>query len=176
MNKNNDDHIGKLVIIILLVAIVFMSIGFAVLSTALQINGTATIKSAKWEIKYTNVNVKSGSVTAIVPATIESNNQVINYNIELDNIGDYYEFDVVIKNNGTLDAEVESILKSGVSTAQDVYVNYVVTGMEIGDVLASGQTSTVRVRVELDPDITETELPTDTQNMSLTFAIKFIQA
>src|SRR5574344_189082 len=171
MNKNNDDHIGKLVIIILLVAIVFMSIGFAVLSTALQINGTATIKSAKWEIKYTNVNVKSGSVTAIVPATIESNNQVINYNIELDNIGDYYEFDVVIKNNGTLDAEVESILKSGVSTAQDVYVNYVVTGMEIGDVLASGQTSTVRVRVELDPDITETELPTDTQNMSLTFAI-----
>ena len=176
MNKNNDDHIGKLVIIILLVAIVFMSIGFAVLSTALQINGTATIKSAKWEIKYTNVNVKSGSVTAIVPATIESNNQVINYNIELDNIGDYYEFDVVIKNNGTLDAEVESILKSGVSTAQDVYVNYVVTGMEIGDVLASGQTSTVRVRVELDPDITETELPTDTQNMSLTFPIKFIQA
>ena len=56
LKKNN------VLIMVLFAITVLMSVGFAVLSTTLNINGTAKVKSQTWDIHFENVNITEGSV------------------------------------------------------------------------------------------------------------------
>ena len=51
MSKNNKKNSKKTVYLIL-VLILGISVGYAALSATLKINGTSTIKSAKWSVHF----------------------------------------------------------------------------------------------------------------------------
>lgn len=104
------------------------------------------------------------------------------YTAALSQPGDFkaIQFDVV--NGGTLDAELGSTpILSGLTTEQDVYLNYYViysTGSSVlvGDELAAGETVSMIVVIEYDKDITSSQLPTTDQSLSLSFSLNYIQA
>lgn len=177
--NNNKKRYGVLILLLLVVGI---SIGYAALTTTLNINGTTTIGKASWDIHFENLQVTDGSVTATTAAAIDTAKTTIDYEITLTQPGDFYEFTVDVVNGGTLDAELSAIPEIlGLSDEQDVYVNYTVTyaddtELAAGDEVAASSSSTYKVRVEYDTNITAEQLPTEDQTISLTFSANYIQA
>ena len=100
-------------ITLLVILLLFISMGYAFVSTGLKIDGIATIFKQTWDVHFENVKVKRGSVTPIHEATInvEDTTQV-SYEVHLENPGDFYEFEVDVVNNGTIDAMVTEILST----------------------------------------------------------------
>lgn len=171
----------KYILALLALLIVSISVGYAALGTTLDITGTTTIKNQSWDVHFENVSPATGSVTPTAAANIVSNT-TLTYEVTLEKPGDFYEFTVDVKNAGSIAAKLEATPTiDGVSSEQDVYTNYKVTysdGTAIGadDELDAGQTKTIKVRVEYDKNISNNQLPTETQTLNLTFAMNYIQA
>ena len=180
MEKKDNLKIWVIVLALFLV----VTIGYSILSTTLKIKGTTTIKSAKWDIHFEKVTISPNSVTASVPPANPSNSVTsMNYTVDLTQPGDFYEFTVVVKNSGTLDAKIGDTAPAitGVSTEQDVYVNYKVTYeddtvIKSGDALNAGDSKTIKVRVEYDPNVTTAQMPLDEQTLTLNFSMDYVQA
>ncbi len=109
----------KFAFIILFVLVLFISVGYAILTSNLKINGNNYVKSAVWDIHWENVQVKSGSVTGdnvVKSATIvDSKKTIVEYSIILPKPGDYYDFTVDAVNEGTIDAMVKYVSNSGLT-------------------------------------------------------------
>lgn len=71
---------------LIIVLILLISIGFAYLSTTLNIIGTSILHSNKWEVIWddTSVNEESSSITATLP-TVDNNKTTVTYNVTLNN-------------------------------------------------------------------------------------------
>jgi len=177
MNKKKG-----LSILVLIVLLVCITVGFSVLSSTLNINGTSTINVPGWDVHFANVNVSSGSVNATTAPSITTDGLSINYAVSLEQPGQYYEFTVQIVNNGTMDAELSSApVLSGVSTAQDVYTNYTLvyadnnTVPRAGDLIRAGNSRTIKVRVMFD-NVSANQLPTTSQVLNLGASMEYVQA
>ena len=97
---------------VLVLIILGISVGYALLSTTLNINGVAGINKHTWDIHWDPTSVKEspGSVTATTPAYVsDSENKVITFGTELELPGDYYEFTMDARNYGDIDAILEKI-------------------------------------------------------------------
>ena len=173
----------KVVLSLLALLLLTITVGYAALSTTLNINGTSKINNATWDVHFANLEVTSGSVSATKAATIDSATE-IDYNVELIKPGDFYEFTVDVTNTGTIDAKLgDAPILSGVSAEQDVYTNYTVkytdndtdTAINANDKLAAGATKKLKVRVEFDRNITNSQLPTEAQTLDLKFAMNYVQ-
>lgn len=170
-----------LTVLVLLLLLLCITVGYSVLSTTLNITGTSTIGSASWDVHFQNVSVTSGSVTATSGPTIQTGSLSTTYTVTLPQPGDFFEFTVQVKNAGSIDAKLNNAPTiSGVSSAQDVYVNYSVkysdgTTPAANDALNAGDTKTYRVRVEFDRNVNPEQLPTSNQTLNLTCSIPYVQ-
>ena len=177
-SKNKKNYI----LVALLLLVVTITVGYAALSTTLNINGSSTITKQSWDVHFESLNVTAGSVTATTPAAITADDTTkVTYGITLAKPGDFYEFTVDVKNGGTLPAKLSAAPTiDGVSTDQDVYVNYTVTwsdgsAIAAGDTIQGGDSKTAKVRVEYDKNINANQLPTADQNLTLEFEMNFVQ-
>ena len=164
---------------ILFSIILLISIGFAYLSTNLNITGSSLIKGNTWDVHFENVQVTSGSVQANTP-TITNNAHQVNYTVTLDMPGDYFEFTVDAVNDGTIDAMVDTVSNTGLTADQLKYLDYTVKltndePLNHGYILLKETTKTYKVRLEYKLDISEDDLPSSDQTISLTFTVNYIQ-
>ena len=168
---------------ILIIMILVVSIGYAILSSNLNIVGSSQISAPTWDIHWENVQVKTGSVSAQTP-TIDTNKTTVNYSVTLTIPGDYYEFTVDAVNAGTIDGMVSVVSNKlnnvEISTLPN-YLEYKVTyedGVDIAPnhLLESGKTETYKVRVGYKKDISATDLPSTEQTLNLTFSVTYQQA
>lgn len=182
--KNDKRNRTSYIIIALLILVVGISIGYAALSTTLNINGSSTITKQSWDVHFANIIETDGSVTATSPAAITAGDPTkVTYNITLAKPGDFYEFSVDVVNAGTLPAKISAAPSlEGVSAAQDVYVNYTVKWADsnaqpaANDLLsANGGKKTAIVRIEYDKNTTADQLPTTGETLTLSFSMNFIQ-
>ena len=139
-----------IIIGVLCAVIVFMSIGFAALSSQLTINGNATI-SDTWNVQITNIAKKEGSTGATATSDPTFTATTANFNVSLKEPGDYAIYTVTVKNTGSLDAVLTRITENegeGGSAA----IKYTVTpgaGSEQGSTLAkTNGTHSFDVKVE----------------------------
>lgn len=177
MKKTNN----KFLLTLVLVAVLGISLGYATLSRTLTISGTSGIKNNSWDVHFEQIQVTTGSVTPTTAAVIGEGSTSINYEISLGLPGEFYEFTVNVKNGGSVPAKLSATpTLSGVSTAQDVYINYTVTysdgtAIKANDELAPDQSKTLKVRVEFDNTISEDQLPTANETLNLGFSMDYIQ-
>ena len=180
MEKNNKLN-SKVLTIILLIAIFGIGLGYAAISRTLTITGTSGIRNNSWDVHFENVSVTTGSVTASIPAAIGTGSTSVNYEISLGVPGEFYEFTVDVKNGGSVPAKLSANPTiSGVSTEQDVYINYTVkyadgTEIQANDELDPEEEKTLKVRVEFDRTISADQLPTSNETMQLSFSMDYIQ-
>ena len=173
---------GKILIAIAIVLLLAISIGYAALSTTLTINGTANIAANSWLIYFTNVQVKTGSSTATqVPTTSGTSTTTLTWAVNLQTPGDYYEYNVDVKNDGTIDAMIGSLSNTSLNTNQAKYLNYTVTysdgaTIEQYDKLDANETVTLKVRVEYKTDLNPEDLPTENTPVTLTYTSNYVQA
>lgn len=117
-----------LVIAVLAVAVLTMSVGFAVFTQTLNINGNTTIGSSSWNVKFVTDSYMetSGSVTvSSEDRTITGTS--ITYSVKLTKPGDFYEFTINVKNSGTFNAKLTGVTLSTLTTEQSKYLTYKLT-------------------------------------------------
>ena len=153
-------------ILLLIILLLGITVGYAVLTTTLRINGLSHVAKATWNIHWDNVTNEAG-VEATVPAHIKENTKqrVVEYEVFLPTPGDYYEFTVDAINEGTLDGKITSIVST--VNGDDIselpeYIKYSVTYLDgtevkIGDLLKKQKNNnptrkTYKIRVEYDRD------------------------
>lgn len=187
----------------LLVLLLLISVGYAAIATTLKINGTATVKSSKWDVYWepTSVSVTNGSVTTTAENAAKVTNNTtkdeVTFNVELNEPGDFYEFTVDAVNNGSIDAVIaeNGVVKKVYSDAERTqettlpdYLEYTVqyddaTNPTIapGQTLAKkdGGTATTKkykVRVAYKTDIDKETLNESTnQTLYFTFNVNYVQ-
>ena len=173
----------RTIITILVILLLSISMGYAALSTTLSINGSSRINNATWNVFWSNVQVKSGSVSASTP-TIDSSKTTVTYDVTLNNPGDFYEFTVDANNTGSIDAMIDTVtskLNGSVITTLPSYLDYYVSYDNRARIypkqyLKSNTTEKIRIRVEFRKDITASDLPTSPQTLSFSFSINYVQS
>ena len=176
--------------ILLLILVLCITVGYALLSTEVKIVGASKIKNAKWDIHLDNLAIKEGSVEAVTDAFIDDSKTIVNYNVDLNELGDYYEFTVDVVNEGSIDGMIDNITSKikindndYLDITEDIipnYLNYQVTyesGAKIipKQELKRGERETYKVRIEYKNNLEEEDLPTTEQNLQFMFAVNYVQ-
>ncbi|MBR3134896.1 MAG: hypothetical protein IKG56_05500 [Clostridia bacterium] len=170
------------ILILLIVGVLIMSVGFALYTTTLNINGTVNVKGSPWNVHYdksygTNgISTTSGSVSA-TSQTINTDDTNFAFTVTLEKPGDYYEATLKAYNEGSMDAILKSVTLGGVSSAQQAYLSYTVTYGEdtytttttgLNDSLAAGAKKDVVVRIEYLQPAQQSSLPTSDVTVNVT--------
>ena len=169
-------------IILILIVLFCISVGYAVINRTLSITGNSEVVKNTWDIHFENVKVKEGSVTANTPVIDTTTKLTVNFNVMLNLPGDFYEFTVDVVNSGTIDAMVDSVVKTPTLTAsQAKYLNYSIeyqNGEQIStkQLVKANEFVRIKVRVEYRDDLTENDLPTTTETLNLGFTVNYVQA
>ena len=140
----------NIIIFSLVGVLLCMVVGYAAFQTRLEIKGTSKVTS-NWDIRITNVtdgtstgqaeNAIKPSYTALT-ATMEAN---------LYDKGDAMEYDVTIENKGTLDAKLNDIL-TNLENSNNEAVLITFSGYTKGEILKSGESKLVHVKIEYNPE------------------------
>lgn len=173
-----------LVIVVLLIVVAGLTVAFAALSTTLNINGTAYLDAAKWGIRFENLSspTKIGSATTTGTAKIEESKaaEITGMNVSLSIPGDKIVYTVDLVNKGTINAKIDNIEKTVLTSEQQRYLTFKVTnqnGYEIkqGDILEKGETKKITITIEFIKDLTKEDLPKQTSTISLSYKLNFVQ-
>ena len=173
-----------LVVVVLLIVIAGLTVAFAALSTTLNINGTAYLDAAKWGIRFENLSspTKIGSATTTGTAKIEETKSasITGMNVSLSIPGDKIVYTVDLVNKGTINAKIDNIEKTQLTSEQQRYLTFKVTdknGYEIkqGDILEKGETKKITITIEFIKDLTKEDLPKQTSTISLSYKLNFVQ-
>ena len=178
-NKNKR----KLNYMILIIMILVVSVGYAILSTNLNILGSSQINAPTWDIHWENVSVKTGSVTASIP-TIDTAKTTVNYSVTFTIPGEYYEFTVDAVNVGTIDGMVSVVsnkLNNVEITTIPNYLEYKVSyedGVDIAPnhLLEAGTSEKYKVHVGYKKDINVSDIPATPQTLNLSFSVTYVQS
>ena len=94
-----------------LLAVVFvMAVGYAAFAQQLTINGSADITS-KWDVHIEDIAVNNTTLGAEnVSTSVGDNHLSATFNANLTTPGSSVTYDVTVKNGGTLNAELDSIV------------------------------------------------------------------
>lgn len=168
---------------IILFLLLFISMGFAYLSTNLNITGVSLIKGNSWDVHFENVKVNKQSValsTGDSAPAISVDGLTINFEVTLNEPGDFYKFTADIVNEGTIDAMVDSLNVEGLSSYSS-FIGYRVTydyGREINqyDILRAGETKHIIVYVEYKEDIDKDDLKATDSEINFNVTLNYKQA
>lgn len=110
--KINQRVFQMVTIVALFIAVVFISVGFALMSTQLRIQGTAKVIPASWEVKFGNYEFKNNSTAAdhVDTNLSKTDTTFANYQIVLTKPGDHGTYEIEVKNTGDIDAELTSVV------------------------------------------------------------------
>lgn len=191
--KRKQKNQRVIVTAIVIALLLLISIGYAAISTTLKINGTANIAATSWNVYFENIQETGGNVTPTTEPTINETETGVTWAVNMEKPGDFYEFTVDVKNAGTLNAKIaeNGIKNTELTETQKGVANYTVTyldGTEIaeGDKLTKsgetvegiGDTRTIKVRVEYNPEVTVEALEAmgdEDMTLDLEFSIEYVQ-
>ena len=152
--------------------LVFMGIGYAVLSQTLNISGTANMKGT-WDIKITDISEASrtGKADPGTP-TISTSGVSASFEANLWMPGDSITYNITVKNNGNIDAALKELVPSVENGVQQVkFSNNAVQGK----VLRQSESYTFQVSVVFDENATEIPQDSKTNPPKYTISLTFVQ-
>ncbi len=167
MKKKNKN----LLLIVLVIAVFGMAIGYAALSQALTINGTANV-TADWDVKITGI--EEGTLTgATTNGTLAYTDETATFSVDLAYPGATATYQVTVKNEGNIDAILGDI--GGITEANAAAPTSVTYSIDAAkdDALNAGATKVYNVTVEWAR--TDTTIPTTTTKTA-TITLPYSQA
>ena len=169
-----------LVLVIVVVSVFSLSIAYAAMSAVLEIHGNSEVVASSWDIHLENVKVKSGSVSANAPQI--SGTSSVGFDVELNTPGEFYEFTVDVVNEGSIDAMIDSVVKTPELTSEQVkYIKYEITyengeSISTKQTLKKGTSTPIKVRVEYRKDLVASDLPSTATELSLKLTLVYVQS
>ena len=169
----------------LVVVVATLSIAFAAMSRTLNINGIGKMDTASWSVYFDNLGdakITRGAQEVKKPNISTIDNGILeNINVKLSNPKDEISYTVDIVNDGTIDAEITMIKDIELTEAQkkvfEFKVTYTDTGevLKDGDVLPAGDRKNITINIKFRDDITEFDLPSQSQTINLSYQITYTQ-
>ena len=118
MKKQNIAIIGVIAFVLAI------SVGYALFSQTLTINGTATAKGS-FDVQFATATIQKEVGSTGATATISEDKATLTVNVpKLDYPGAYVEIPVTVKNVGTIPAKLIEITETGLTTDASVKVSY----------------------------------------------------
>ena len=169
-----------LVLCIAVVSVFTLSIAYAAMEAVLEIHGNSEVVASSWDIHLENAQVTSGSVATNAP--VISGNSTLAFDVELNMPGEFYEFTVDVVNEGSIDAMIDSVVKTPeLTSAQAKYIKYEITyengeSISAKQTLKKGTSTPIKVRVEYRKDIVASDLPSSSTELSLKLTLIYVQS
>ena len=138
---------------LLLIIILFISIGFAVLTSNLSINGIASSTDASFDVHFEYATIKDKNIDD-GSITIGDDTVSITSTGTFEKPGDYIDTSFYVMNSGTMDASLNTLSVSGLSTELKNYFTYTLkydideSNVSRGDILRAGQGRKVNLHIE----------------------------
>ena len=176
-NRRRKLHINKKLVVILAI---LLSVGFAYITSAVNIGGVFTVFSSTYDVHFENLQVTDGSVEANTP-TIDSENTEVSASVRFTNPGDYYEFTIDAVNAGDIDAMINTVSDIELTEDQEKYIDYTVTYADGEEPikyhqLNSGDRCTFKVKASFKEDIETEDLPEDGDNVEVVLDTDYVKA
>ena len=178
-------------ILLLLFLVITISIGYAALTSNLDINGSSTIKGQTWDVHFENISNISkigltsdngtGEKTAAIrqlttTPTDKKDDLNVDFAISMKQPGDQYSFKVNVVNAGSLNARCKLEVTELTSPASN-YLTWSVTGITTnssGEVINAGGSKQITVTVTFKESVTD--LPSSDITANLSARITAVQA
>ena len=131
--------------------LVFMGIGYAILSQTLNISGIANMKG-NWNVKITNMELLSENKTGrAVEVSHSFTDTTATFTADLYMPGDSIEYRVIVENQGNIDALLKSITPTTTNRSEGIKFSH----SEIDNtILTAGKKITFTMKVEFLEDAT----------------------
>ena len=160
-----------------LVILLFLSIGFAILSSNLSIGSSIGISNASFDVHIEDAVIYQTNVSGVSNPVINSERDTVTLDVELDKPGDYVNVTFYVVNAGTIDAQLNEIISTTLTTEEQKYLSYsyqyLSSGtISTGDLLRVGQKKRVLVSYQYKYDVTDF---IDIDSKSLSLSLKYIQ-
>ena len=160
----------RIIIGTLCAVIIGLTVGYAVLSQTLNIQGTGSIAS-DFNILFTDIQEGTMNDATTVNKQITDSTTAV-FTIDLSKPGASGEYNITVENRGTIDAYVDSI--NGIDEANQTEptdITFSIEGLKLYDSLPSKQEKTFKVKVNWDSS--STSIPNS--DKTLTLSINFVQ-
>lgn len=175
----NKRLIDLLILTGLIVVIAGITIGYAAIQTTLQINGTATMNTATWGVKFANLSGPQLTGDASVTTAPTLNDTTIGtFAVVVTKSGDSISYTFDVTNTGSLDAKIGTFTKAASPTCEGLSVtqaatdaNTVCSGLTYtltytsggtavaaNDTLAAGQTKNLTLTLSYSGDLTDDDV------------------
>lgn len=104
-----------LTVVSLIIAVVFLSVAFAAMSTTLNIKGKTAIEAVSWNIHFDNLTSETKGYGKVIkmPEPSEDGTSLTGFQVSLKKPGDMVKFNYDIVNAGDFDAKVEDVCVNG---------------------------------------------------------------
>ena len=131
--------------------LVIMGVGYAAFQSQLKISGTSNITS-DFAVRITNITPNSIVGGAADKSEVTTHTDTTaTFGTTLQRPGDSITYDVVIENEGNIDATLKTITKTDTSNSAILFET---SGVNEGDELRVGETATMKVKVTYNPSVT----------------------
>lgn len=177
----SEFRVQVLSVLAIVISITALTIGFAAFSSTLTIEGTATVENTSWDVHFETLSGSTlvGSAVVNTPPTINTNNAVLStYDVSLSVPGDSVSYTVNVKNSGSYDAILSSIIvPTPTCTGTGTYattdetnvcnnLTYTLTYsdgtvIQTGDIISAGDSETLKLTLEYVAFDDSSLLPTD---------------
>ena len=165
-----DKKKKKMVITTLVCVLVFMAVGYALLTQAIKVGVEGTLNGV-WDVYISDIKLKNstGRAQEVNPASV-SNKVNANFEVDLYMPGDSVEYEVTVKNDGNIDATLRTVTTNATNTNEDIRFTHTI---KQGEVLKKESETTFTFKIVFDERATT--LPTNPDPIEVTMKLDYLQ-
>ena len=165
-----DKKKKKMVITTLVCVLVFIAVGYALLTQAIKVGVEGTLNGV-WDVYISDIKLKNstGRAQELNPAYV-SNKVNANFEVDLYMPGDSVEYEVTVKNDGNIDATLRTVITNATNTNEDIRFTHTI---KQGEVLKKESEAKFTFKIVFDERATT--LPTNSDPIEVTMKLDYLQ-
>lgn len=165
-----DKKKKKMVITTLVCVLVFIAVGYALLTQAIKVGVKGTLNGV-WDVYISDIKLKNstGRAQEVNPASV-SNKVNANFEVDLYMPGDSVEYEVTVKNDGNIDATLRTVTTNATNTNEDIRFTHTI---KQGEVLKKESETKFTFKIVFDERATT--LPTNSDPIEVTMKLDYLQ-
>ena len=165
-----DKKKKKMVITTLACVLVFIAVGYALLTQAIKVGLEGTLNGV-WDVYISDIKLKNstGRAQEVNPASV-SNKVNANFEVDLYMPGDSVEYEVTVKNDGNIDATLRTVTTNATNTNEDIRFTHTI---KQGEVLKKESETKFTFKIVFDERATT--LPTNSDPIEVTMKLDYLQ-
>ena len=186
--KNNTQ---TFVIVMLSIAIVVMSVGFALSDIEINMTGNTTVKSSSWNVGFQADSFTKNTQSTVTASNVSINTTKVTYDVVLEKVGDIFDYNIVVENTGNFNAKLKTITVAGVTDDNADYLDFKVTyngtaydrkstsvtNAEVLTALGGNRTTeSLNLRAEYLKPSDASKLPSEQQTVTLSVTLVYGEA